>query len=141
MLLLLVIVLVDGYKDKSHNNDKTNTFNDNVSITVTRGCLLFVVAYTNSCNNNGHNGCFWYKNNNHDQLLVNKSPTNQQTRNYLVLFINAVIRIVIYVVDMIVRIVFFGGYLLFVGCFLFVVCWCLLFVVLLFIRLSFKSCC
>ena len=41
-------------------------------------------GYNNSHNNNGHHGCFRITNNNYDQLLVNKTPTNQQTRNCLV---------------------------------------------------------
>ena len=44
------------------------------------GGASFVVGHKNSRNNNGHNGCVCTSTNNHDQFLVNKPPTNQQTR-------------------------------------------------------------
>ena len=41
----------------------------------------------NSCNNDGHNGCFPANNNNYDQQWVNKTPTNQQKRNCYLLVV------------------------------------------------------
>ena len=64
------------------NNSHINHDNHNDVAVWRWGCLLFVLGFNNSCNNNGHHYCVCVtKDNNYDQLLVNKQPTNQQTRN------------------------------------------------------------
>ena len=37
-------------------------YNQSFLTTLSYGCLLFVVGYSNSCNNTGHCCCFCYKN-------------------------------------------------------------------------------